>query len=158
MVASGGQMRTLRDLTVPVGFPGSVRISGPVFNPYGVRVAEDKLMSNVLSFEVKFTGTAGAASGLFDQSGNAMWPRPYADPSTGAIQNTDYPYDTLPYDGKFDTFTQYVPNWNNANSNAAPLNQSGSMKPIRITGVMIRLRSFDARTRSTRQTTLIQDL
>lgn len=144
MVVSGGQMQTLRELTIPMGYPGSVRNPGPVFTPQTVRFSEDKLMSNVLSFEVKFTGTADSASGV-------TWPRPF-------LQNTDYPYDTLPYDGRFDTFSSYVTNWNNASNIATTGNPTAPMKPLRITGTMIRLRTYDTRTNSTRQTTLTLDL
>lgn len=153
MVVRGGQMQNLRNLTIPSGLTGSVRLSGPPFPPYQLHVSEDKLMSNVLSFEVKFTGSAGYNSGV-------TWPRPFLDPNTGA-QNTDYPYDTLPYDGNsydglFDTHSTQAP-WQ---SDIAGVGVTGAkrLKPIRITGVMIRLRSYDTRTQSARQTTLTLDL
>lgn len=164
MVVSGGQMRTLRDLTVPAGLSyvsggqtlTSPRLSGPPFTRYSFRVTEDKLMSNVLSFEVKFTGNAGYNSGV-------TWPRPYADPNTGAPLNTDFPYDTLPsssdgpsYDGRFDTHSPLVA-WQQDVAGAG-VQGVKTLKPIRITGVMIRLRSYDTRTNSARQTTLTLDL
>jgi hypothetical protein len=144
---------TLSDLTIP-GTSG-YRLPTP-FTPLGSggtpspRYGEDKLMSNVLSFEVKFTGTADAALGV-------IWPRPFGP------QNTDAPYDTLPNDGIFDTFSQNVTNWNWMTNVAGPTasglgGDTAPMKPIRITGVQIRLRTYEPKTRSTRQTTLVLDL
>lgn len=145
---NGIKTQTLSDLTIPVGSPGSMRFAMPL-NPVASRTArtmaskrygEDRLMSNVLSFEVKFTGTAGQGAGV-------QWPTSFAN------GNTDFPYDTLPYDGKFDTFTTRIQppaQWNDLN-NTAPTNASGPMKPIRITGAQIRIRALHGT--NTRQTT-----
>jgi hypothetical protein len=146
------RMLTLRELTIPANrlVPGSKLPARP-----NGREGEDILMSNVVSFEVKFTGTAGAAS----FAPGVTWPRPLPG-------NLDYPYDTLPVfpgatnPGEFDTFTSQVPNWF-ASTNLAtinPNNPSGAMKSIRITGVKVHLRAWDSRTLQSRQTTLVQDL
>jgi hypothetical protein len=95
-------------------------------------------MSNVLSFEIKFTG----------QATGVAWPTPYP-------ANPDYPYDTLPFDHMFETHSPYV-NWQADIATAAAQNRR--LKPIRITGLWARLRVFDARTRTTRQTTFTVDL
>lgn len=151
MTVFGGQMRTLRDLTVPQGYtnPNCVRMTpgtpiGSAPNPPSARIGEDKLLSSVLSFEVKFTGVAGPGSGV-------NWPAPYTI-------NPDYPYDTLPYDGIFDTHTQLnvTPSWRNDIAN--PTNINRRLKPLRITGAQIRIRTYEARTRQTRQTTFTVDL
>lgn len=55
------------------------------------RYGEDKLMSNILSFEVKYTGTSVL---------------PLKWPTTFDLGNTDYPYDFLPQGGEFDTHGQ----------------------------------------------------
>jgi type II secretory pathway pseudopilin PulG len=154
MVVLNQQMQTLPALTVPImGGVQSVRLPGPdSFAPLGItsnRYGTDKLMSNVLSFEVKFTGVAA------DGSIPGGWPRPFAS------GNTDFPYDTLPYDGRIDTFSAQVPNWSaptNIAQGSNPATWGAPMKPLRITGVMIRLRTYDTRTYSSRQTTLTLDL
>jgi hypothetical protein len=126
---------TLNDLTNPTNrffVPTSPTNSRPMisFN----RIGEDILISNVISFEVKFTGTG--------TTGTAVWPTPLAS------GNLDWPYDNLPssngFNGTFDT--------NNASFSGAP-----SAK-VRITGVQIRLRAHDPKSHTTRQTTLIVDL
>ncbi len=148
MVVANMKLRTLSELTVPFG-PNCVRLSSTdVFAPLPVssnRYSTDKLMSNVLSFEVKFTGTPSASAGV-------VWPTPFAN------GNTDYPYDTLPFDGRYETLSTLVPGWNAPTNIASATNPGGLLKPIRLTGVMIRLRTYDARTYSTRQTTLVVDL
>ncbi|QJW97479.1 PulJ/GspJ family protein [Frigoriglobus tundricola] len=120
----------LRQLSVS-GNPSNNRLVQASLS--GARVGEDILMSNVVSLEIKFTGSA--------QNGTT-WPTPYAN-SSGTITNTDYPYDNLPGTGVFDTAgPQYV----------------SSMTPIRITGAMIRIRAYAPRTQITRQTTFIVSL
>jgi prepilin-type N-terminal cleavage/methylation domain-containing protein len=152
--ASGNpKMATLAEVTVPMDQTGAngklgVRLRGPsTFTPLATtsaRYGSDRLMSSVLSFEVKFTGASADP--------NMIWPRPFS-------QNSDYPYDTLPYDGVIDTFSdQVAPNWKAPTNYASGTNVTGPLKPLRITGVQIRLRTYDARTRSTRQTTIVQDL
>jgi hypothetical protein len=121
---------TLNDLTNPAN-----RLSIPLNPAFPNRLAstivtnrigEDILMSNVISFEVKFTGTPGAG---------ITWPTAF---SAG---NSDFPYDNLPAvsGGLFDT----------TGTNSAK---------IRVTGVMIRLRAYEPRTRTTRQTTITVNL
>lgn len=121
------------------------------------RIGEDVLHYHVTSLEFKFTGP---------HSNNVAW----TSPSTPAISptenrwprpadiNTDYPYDNLPFDGEFDTGDE---NMIGASSNLAtrtPANSGGAIKPIRITGVQIRLRCWNPSTRSTRQSTIAVDL
>jgi Tfp pilus assembly protein PilV len=114
------------------------------------RYGEERLMTNVLSFEVKFTGpqaTVGLGAFPSEQPAvSSVWPRPFS-------VNTDYPYDFLPFDGQFDTYsTTASPAWNTqVASVAAP---TGYIKPIRLTGVMIRLRAYDPKNQATRQTTI----
>ncbi len=94
------------------------------------RYGEDKLMSNILSFEVKYTGTSVSLP---------RWP------TTFDLGNTDYPYDFLPSAaGEFDTHGQPAPN--------------GTRLNIRITGAQVRIRAYDPQTRTTRQTTFTVDL
>lgn len=104
------------------------------------RVGEDVLHNHVTSFELKFTGS----------SADGSWPRPFA-------QNTDYPYDTLPYNGEYDTGEDAL--LANATANLATnASRDGRIKPIRITGVQIRLRCWNPSNRQTRQTTTVVDL
>jgi hypothetical protein len=154
MVLKGNQIATLEDLTVPQGpYAATYRLTAFTPNAAGsARFGEDKLLSNVLSFEIKFTGNGILPDGT-------PWPRPFATP------NTDYPYDTLPFDGNFDTFSQQADQpgmpvipWNSMTNLATQTNTTLPLKQIRITGVQIRLRTFDTKTRSTRQTTVIVDL
>lgn len=157
-------MATLEELTFQ-GI-GGVRLQGPTFPKNTVRVSEDKLISNVISFEVKFTGTI------------AMTPNPNPNPpmipgirqpdltilslpewpTKASSGNNDYPYDTLPLGGTFDTCSTLVTDWQLATNVASSGNEGRDLKPIRITGAQIRLRIFDQKTRSTRQTTVIVDL
>jgi hypothetical protein len=178
---TGRIMRTLNDLTMPVGFTDVARLPGTPpscrlrpYEPIGTttpywRLGDDKLMSNVLSFEVKFTGppvNLGYRCFPSDE-GSDTWPRPaipVPPPANSGLRpgipNTDYPYDNLPYDGRYDTFSSRVAGWqtNPQTFVATTANINGPVKRIRITGVQIRLRSFEPRTRTTRQTTLIVDL
>ena len=153
MVTNGGKMRTLRDLTIPTTFPNSVRLVP--FAPLttdSVRYGDDTLLSNVISFEMKFTGPTANAYWPSDPK-SKLWPRPVYSP-TGGQSNPDTPYDNLPFDGNFDTFSTLPNKWYDAKNVAVDAaTQSSPMKPLRITGVMIRLRSYDPNTRSTRQTT-----
>ena len=99
------------------------------------RSGEDKLLSNVLSFEVKYSGTDPLLK----------WP------TTFDQGNTDFPYDFLPTTaGEFDTHG--APN--GAPPTGAP---NGTLLKIRITGAQIRIRAYDPQTRSTRQTTFTVD-
>jgi len=150
---SPATIATLGGLTIPAGIPGvtSLRLTsppngGPAANT--ARYGEDKLLANVLSFEVKFTGPPVTTMG-------STWPTPFAN-SSGTILNSDSPYDFLPGDGYYDTFSTQVPNWQNYV--ASSTNTSNLIKPIRITGVQIHIRAYDPKTRATRQTTFIVDL
>ncbi|MCS6866941.1 MAG: hypothetical protein RMJ56_13090 [Gemmataceae bacterium] len=116
------EIATLRDLANPT----LRRLPYQPLAPTSFRYGEDLLMSNVLSFEVKFTGPRRVLGS------NIEWPTP-------PERNTDYPYDFLPGDGEFDT-------------------QANPVKPLRITGVQIRLRAYEPQTRVTRQTTVVIDL
>jgi hypothetical protein len=118
-------------------------------------------VTNVLSFEVKFTGpTANVGLGAWpgDQYSNA-WPRPTVGNVVGANQgqaNLDFPYDFLPFNGQFDTYSSQVANWQTQVASASAPNNP--IKPIRITGVMIRLRTYDLKNQTTRQTSIISAL
>ena len=134
------QMRTLAQLGVQAN-----RLSP--FSPLPVgspRFGEDKLMSGILSLEIKYTGTGTTASG--NTPGATVWPTPF-NPTTAYPQgNTDYPYDYIPMvgsnPGEFDTH------------GANP----GSLKQIRITGAQIRIRAIDLKTLTARSTTFTVDL
>ena len=136
------RMQTLNDLTIPTGFNGSPRFANRVARPTSSRrYGEDRMMANVLSFEVKFTGVGALGTN---------WPAPFPG-------NSDHPYDTLPYDGKFDTFSTRIADWaTNPTYRASATNQGGQMKPIRITGAMIRIRALSGTT--ARQTTIVVSL
>jgi hypothetical protein len=114
---------TLSNLTIQAN---RLNVSGPYRQISNYRIGEDILLSNVVSFEVKFTGS----------STTGTWPRPL-------LNNPDYPYDNLPIGngltGTFDTATI-------------------TTSKIRITGVQIRLRTHDTKSRTTRQTTTIINL
>jgi hypothetical protein len=150
--AAGSTMLSLIDLTNPANrLP---QASWPL-TALSQRFGEERLMSNVLSFEVKFTGPAvGLAAGAFPADTTAtQWPRPLGP------TNSDYPYDFLPYDGQFDTYTTLLGAWQTkvaSTTNAAAL--SLPIKPLRITGVMIRLRAYDPKNQTTRQTTIVSSL
>jgi hypothetical protein len=166
MVVTGGQMRTLSDLTVPRGTTttnGAPSVRLQPYLPLGTsgptnRLGQDKLMSNLLSFEVKFTGPrANLGPGAWPSDpASTQWPRPMNPLAPGALANSDYPYDNLPYDGEFDTHSALVTNWQNDVASASLPN--GRLKPIRITSIQVRIRAHDLRTKQTRQTTLIQDM
>jgi hypothetical protein len=159
-----GPMRTMRELTVPYQPTTPFRMPPDTpLPPTSLRFGEDVLISNVTSFEVKFTGPR--ATGVYWPSDPASteWPRSFA------AGNTDWPYDNLPFNGEFDTFCgdrTLVPNWDNATNVAGPPtttnpagNPNGVMKPgIRITAIIVRIRAWDSRTQQTRQTTMVQDL
>ena len=154
---------SLADLTNPAKRMGRTPI-GSVN-----RLGEDILMSNVTSVEIKFTGAPYTTKppittvGVDTQASCINWPAPFPG-------NSDYPYDNLPFDGQFDTFGT-IPGWNSTSqlattgsrptNNTNPLgltSQSGPLKTIRITGVLIRIRAYEPRTRTTRQTTFTVDL
>lgn len=154
MTVTNNRMRTLGDLTVPIGFGATPRFAAGGIVPLGTRTArptssrrygEDRLMSNILSFEVKFTGELGAQSGL-----TTPWPTPFAN------GNTDFPYDTLPFNNEFDTFSTRVANWNTNATWANAANPGRPIKPIRITGAQIRIRALSGTT--ARQTTIVVTL
>ena len=90
-------------------------------------------------------------SGVCD---SVQWPRPLLS-TTGGLDNPDYPYDFLPYNGEFDTFSTRVSGWQTYVASAAPPTaHARPIKPFRITGVMIRLRAYDLRNQNARQTTI----
>lgn len=127
------RMRALSELGVSAN---GVRPNPNRLQPYtplpltSPRYGEDKLMSNILSFEVKYTGTSVL---------------PLKWPTTFDLGNTDYPYDFLPSTaGEFDTHGQPQ--------------QGGTLLKIRITGAQVRIRAYDPQTRTTRQTTFTVDL
>ena len=143
------QMFHLNDLTLPANrlvedwivLPVNKR---PVITNH--RIGEDVLLSNVTSFEIKFTGPPATVPVSWPtyvrkadgSPASPVWPRPFSE-------NTDYPYDNLPFNGEFDTFSQNPgqnPPWDDPTNYATvtPNNLTGEMKPIRITGVSIRLR------------------
>lgn len=137
-VNSGTTLLNLADLAQLKNRIGGGDPTSPARQPIGTyRIGEDVLHHHVTSFEVKFTGTA--ASGI-------TWPTPFAS------GNTDYPYDTLPFDGQFDTADASV--LGATNGLASSSNPNGRIKPIRITGVQIRLRCWNPSTKTTRQSTL----
>ena len=127
-VNSGTTVLSLSDLTVPANRVPQAAITS-------LRIGDDVLLTNVVSFELKYIGVSTVG-----------WPRSFGP------TNTDYPYDTLPYDGKYDTFHQ-MPGWDAGTNLATTAVPSAPLKPIRITGVRIRLRCWDPRTKGARQTT-----
>jgi hypothetical protein len=169
-------MRSTLDLTVPPGMSlpaGQTMLSaGQSVTSYRLpvppnavalpstsgRYGEDKLMSNVISFEVKFTGpqvNIGAGAWGATDAASIYWPRAVTS-TVGGQGNTDYPYDYLPYNGEFDTCSAQVPGWQSLFATKAAL--TNPIKPIRITGVLIRLRGYDLRNQTTRQTTIASRL
>lgn len=184
------RMHTLAQLSAFQGFgnPG-VPGASPRFNPFPApvvppapkpfggardtssrRYGEDRLLSNVLSMEIKYTGPlnrglrddlASAAWPLppapngssMNQHSPSVWPRPfdpYVNPTTGGTYpgNKDFPYDFLPYDGQYDTATTTGP--------VVPVSgggQKATREYIQITGVQIKIRALFGTT--ARQTTII---
>ncbi len=133
-------MMTLNDLTLPanrVADPPN-RLLTPISN---YRIGEDILLSNVISFEIKFTGTCTAPG--------VVWPRPFT-------VSTDF-YDNLPFNGHFDTFHAF-PNWDVAGNLATATTPSSPLKQIRLTGISVQLRVWDQNSKTARQTTLVVDL
>lgn len=138
-------MFTLEDLSTNVS---NCRFGRTVRGTNSKRYGEDRLLSNVLSMEVKFTGPAvGSVPGTggwnstpvawpTEPGSPNMWPRPF-DPIGAYSGNKDYPYDFLPFDGQYDTATNGTP---------SPVRQS-----IRITGAQIKVRALFGTT--ARQTT-----
>ncbi|MDY3559495.1 type II secretion system GspH family protein [Gemmata sp. JC673] len=113
------------------------------------RIGEDVLHNYVTSFELKFTGPqTGGVSYLAPATGN-IWPRPFN------LGNTDYPYDALPFNGEYDTGDESL----RAPANLATATVTGPvLKPIRITGIQIRLRCWNPSNKQTRQTTTAVEL
>jgi hypothetical protein len=143
------------------------------------RYGEDRLLSNVLSMEVKFTGPSAQLdtntfiepwpeSGTYGTPYNAgnkpsgtptpgsppVWPRPFDRVNIGGVQyyfeNKDYPYDFLPHDGTFDTAEPTGPQ---AVTPGSPPQTRSTRTPLKITGVQIRLRVLFSTT--ARQTTIV---
>ncbi len=146
-VNSGTTVLHLNDLTLAARrLGGSLAPARAAITAY--RVGEDVLLTNVTSFEIKFTGTANGI----------VWPTPFVN------GNTDYPYDNLPFDGKYDTFHQFKgvptvsPDWDLTTNLASATNTAGTLKKIRITGVSIRLRCWNQNSKGSRQTTIQVDL
>lgn len=113
------------------------------------RTGEDILNHNVTSFEIKFTGPKATGVAWQTEAGTE-WPRSFSS------INTDYPYDNLPFDGDYDTTD--VNAVSSTTNLATASNQTGRLKPIRITGAMIRLRCWNPSIKTTRQSTLTVDL
>ncbi len=164
------KVSSLTDLTLSANRFGNAAV--PYSAPYApintLRVGDDVLLTNVTSFELKYTGPQAnvtwTAQGASDPK-SFTWPRPFVPPPSPSPPqpNSDYPHDSLPFDGYFDTFHQLrspqAPlDWDDA-QNLAPNRitppgvQIGALKPIRITGVLIRLRCWDPKSKSSRQTT-----
>jgi hypothetical protein len=153
MVCSPGVMHTLADLAAATGAgaprftPGTAR--SLTTTPPSRRLGEDRLMSNVLSFEVKFTGpTVGfnptPVAWPADPTSPNMWPRPFSPgtPPSTYQGNSDWPYDNLPFDGQYDTSAPF-----------GTTTGAGTRQPIRITGAQIRIRALFGTT--ARQTTIV---
>jgi hypothetical protein len=162
----GSTMLNMSNLTVPANrLQSSLWPLNPVTSK---RYGEERLMTNVLSFEVKFSGTPTVLGTTLAPSGYGVWPSdPYSNawprplvgnstPSGTGANNTDYPYDFLPFNSQFDTYTTQLGNWQTLTaSTAAPTNP---IKPIRVTNIMIRIRSYDIKNQTTRQTTITSPL
>ncbi|MDY3552347.1 type II secretion system protein [Gemmata sp. JC717] len=123
-------------------------IGGDPAIPTAYRTGEDVLHNHVLSFQLMFKGTAAAG---------VTWPRPFG------LTNTYFPYDTLPFDGEYDTGDESLVRTvsTGTNRNLAGSSQgtnSSRLKPIRLTGVQITLRCWNPINRQTRQTTTAVDL
>ena len=137
------------------------------------RIGDDILLSNVLSFEVLASWDPPLATNVVQPPAASKLPvpppRPFLNPVTGAILNSNYPYDYLPLLNfnpayptyTFDTWYRYISiqasaiqpnnNWNNfsrlpANPNLIPM-------PIRINSIQINVRIYDPKTGQARQNT-----
>jgi hypothetical protein len=124
---------------------------------------EDILLTDVLSFEVKATGTP--------YLGTAAWPRPLTLDNT-TVLNADYPFDDLPPQGLnttfnsmgarvFDTWGYDISppsqDWKTPASFLTPGPQQVPLR-IRIKALQIRMRVWDIKTQQTRQASLIQEM
>lgn len=98
------------------------------------RFGDDKILSNVISFELKFTGNALATT----------WPTRFT-PVPPAQANSDYPFDWLP------------PNLNGVNYGAR-FDSASTNPQFRPSAVHVRLRLWNPKTQQTRQTTVVVDL
>jgi len=150
-------IRTLIDLTDPANRLANPTLPLPTLPTpplptiaAGPRIGEDILLSNVTSFEIKFAGIPSpsmATQGI-------IWPTPFAT-------NSDFPFDNLPFDGQFDTFHRFTPagaEWYRPTNLATTPPSTAPLKPIRILAIMVRLRTWDQKSKNSRQTTLIVDL
>jgi type II secretory pathway pseudopilin PulG len=179
------QFNILSDLPNPMnrmgaqaGFPdGRYGFAGGTRRPFtwaemanGQTVrGEDILLTDVLSFEVKATGTPYPGH----PGPAANWPRPLTTDNV-TVLNADYPFDDLPAQGLntefnnigarvFDTWQYFPQNWNEV---VPPptipqyLQPSAQQVPlrIRIKALQIRLRVWDMKTQQTRQTSLVQEM
>lgn len=135
---NSGTVNAMTDLATAARRPGSTIGVAPAPMPLsGGRYGDDIILSNVLSFEVKATGTAPAGT---------LWPRSFGpnwtassgglDTPVAGSTTTDYPYDTLALfpGARFDTT---------------------SPPPIRVIGLQVRVRVYDPKLKSARQATYI---
>jgi type II secretory pathway pseudopilin PulG len=171
------QFNRLQDLAVPINRMGAQQPAAPqspgIYTSFGgvyrpptwgqtansnALVGDDILLTDVISFEVKATGTAYPG-----HPGIGIWPNP-ASP--------DYPFDDLPQQGLntqlnqvgrvFDTWaTNGFPpqNWDDTTV-LQFLQSSPTQVPLRIRlkALQIHLRVWDIKTQQTRQATLIQEI
>jgi type II secretory pathway pseudopilin PulG len=113
---------------VPMGVGNGDDKLAPMAGLNGSRIGEDVLLSNVLSFEVKVLWTEA------NQTNPGA--RAFAVPG-----NTDYPFDTL------------------QEARTSPDFDTGSsVAPIRVKALQLRLRVWDAKMKTARQITIVQDM
>ncbi len=133
---STGLVNTMRSLAVKAN-----RLNPSAINPISTagRIGEDVLLSNVISFEVKLSWSSLPAN-----TGTFPNPRPFLSP------NTDFPFDSL---GSFSALS----NSTFDTAPAAPQTFSAIDKlQIRARAIQIRLRVFDPKLQTARQSTIIQ--
>jgi hypothetical protein len=145
MAVAGSTALRLDELTRPAN---RLNPRAPQITNIG-RAGQEKLLANVLSMEIKFTGPR---VGLTAQS----WPSDLAStewPRSLAWGNSDFPFDFLPFNGEFDTYTRDLPY--DSTQYATPANPGLPLKRLRITAALIKLRVYNPQNNATRQTSFV---
>lgn len=165
MTVAGGKALTLSELTAPFN---RLNPRAPGIASAG-RAGQEKLIGNVLSMEIKFTGpTVAVGYGAWPTDRNSYrWPRaisgavagdpasPFATSDPPAQQNTDYPFDFLPYNGEFDTYTRFAAYDSTQYATPNPATHGRPLKPLRITAALVKLRVYNPQNNATRQTSFV---
>jgi hypothetical protein len=113
----------------------------------GGRIGDDIILSNVLSFEIKPTWTT---------SNPALYPAPRLFPPSGSPSALAFGTADIPVNNAFSTDHPYDTLHGFTNSQFDTLNLPSAR--IRMQGVQVRLRVYDIKVKTARQSTFLFDL